>query len=360
MKQKQIKHRVFPLLLSLLLLFAILINCGSCVWVSDTESEEELTLIAKEGKALKVLQFADLHLGEEGTAYHNKDVTRTLEFIDYAIKTEDPDLIVLLGDNMMTQGIKGAKFIVETFDQYKIPYTFLFGNHDATSYLPTHSKLGVSKYLENCNSPYLLYKSGFTQGGKEDRYGNFSILIRDERTHDLVGAFVLIDTGTYDYELEAYQVINQGQISWYEEEIARLNAIYTQQKSNAHSTIPTITYGHIPLPEHSEAYQKAMQNDGAEIIYPQENFGWLPRGARNDDDHEYDFFDAMVKMQSAKAYICGHYHVMNYHVKMDGIILGFCPQSGVTNNSARPIKTFSYTLDSNFEMQLNLVVEPQR
>ena len=58
-------------------------------------------------------------------------------------------------------------------------------------------------------------------------------------------------------------------------------------------------------------------------------------------------------------WFCGHYHVMNYHVKMDGIILGFCPQSAVTGNSSRKLKTFSYTLDENFNMELKLVTEPE-
>ena len=352
------KRTIYKAFLSLILVLAFLVNCTGCFILPDkNEDNDDLTLFADFDEEIKVLQFSDMHFGVEGTVYHNSDVERTLEFIDYAINSEKPDLIVLLGDNMMTQGVDGAKFIVDTFDKYKVPYTLVFGNHDATSYLPNYKKSDVSKYLETCGSPYLLYKSGYTQGGKEDRYGNFTISIRDKDTNELWGAFVLLDTGTYDYDSEKYQEINEGQISWYEEEIARLNAIYSEQKSNAHSVIPTITYGHIPLPEHSEAYQKAVNNEGAEMIFPQENMGWMPRGSGDDSDN-YSFFDAMVKMQSARAYICGHYHVMNYHVKMDGIILGFCPQTGVSGNSKRSIRTISYTIDKNFDMKLNLVVEP--
>ena len=352
------KRAIYRAFLSLILILVVLVNCTGCFVPSDKGESDELTLFTDGEKELKVLQFADMHFGVEGTVYHNSDVERTLEFIDHAINSEKPDLIVLLGDNMMTQGVDGAKFIVETFDKYQVPYTLVFGNHDATSYLPNYRKSDVSEYLENCDSPYLLYKSGYTQDGKEDRYGNFSISIRDEETKELLGAFVLLDTGTYDYDLEKYQEINEGQIAWYEEEIARLNALYSEQESGVHSVIPTITYGHIPLPEHSVAYQKALRGEGAEMILPQENFGWMPRGSE-DDTEGYSFFDAMVKMQSAKAYICGHYHVMNYHVKMDGIILGFCPQTSVSNNSGRSMRTISYTIDKNFDMKLNLVVEPR-
>jgi len=44
---------------------------------------------------------------------------------------------------------------------------------------------------------------------------------------------------------------------------------------------------------------------------------------------------------------------------MDGIILGFCPQTGFTHNATRPCSTFSYTIGADFEMDLHLVVEPQ-
>lgn len=364
--KKQSKRFPFPtfkIIFSLLLILVILMSCFSCkpTSIPDTkDGEKELTLLMPRDQKLKVLQFTDMHFGVEGTTYHNADVARTLAFIDYAIKIEEPDLIVLLGDNMMSQGVEGAKFLVETFDQYKIPYTLIYGNHDAESYLPNYKKADVSKYLENCNSPYLLYKSGFVQEGKENRYGNFSISLRDEKSNELIGAFVLLDTGTYDYEADRYQKITQEQIAWYEAEITRLNALYVMQTQNALKTVPTITYGHMPLTEFGEAYQKAANGDGAEFIYYQKLSGWVLGGANDSPDNTKDtFFDAMQKMQSAKAYICGHYHMVTCHVKMDGIILGFCPQTGFTHNSTRPCNTFSYTVGADFEMDLHLVVEPQ-
>ncbi len=363
--KKQSKHLQFPtfkITFCLLLIVIVLIGCIGCKPSSapSEDGEKELTLLMQRDKKLKVLQFTDMHFGVEGTTYHNADIKRTLAFIDYAIKTEEPDLIVLLGDNMMSQGVEGAKFLVETFDQYKIPYTLIYGNHDAESYLPSYKKADVSNYLENCNSPYLLYKSGFVQEGKENRYGNFSISLRDRESNELIGAFVLLDTGTYDYEADRYQTITPEQIAWYEAEIARLNTLYIAQTQNALNTVPTITYGHMPLPEFGKAYQKAANGEGAEFIYYQRLSGWVLGGATGSPDGTEDtFFDAMQKMQSAKAYICGHYHMVSCHVKMDGIILGFCPQTGFTHNSTRPCSTFSYTIGTDFEMNLHLVVEPQ-
>ncbi len=177
----------------------------------------------------------------------------------------------------------------------------------------------------------------------------------------MIGAFVIIDTGVYDYGENRYQSINEGQITWYEQEIEKLNNIYINQQANEFSTIPTITYGHIQLPEYADAYQKAKNNDGAEFVYYQKLPDWMVNGITSDSGEvNYGFFDSMKKMQSSKAYFCGHMHGLTYHVKMDGIILGFCPQACVTGNESKIINTISYTVNSKFEIHLNLVIEPQK
>ena len=69
------------------------------------------------------------------------------------------------------------------------------------------------------------------------------------------------------------------------------------------------------------------------------------------------FYTAMKEMGSAKSYLCGHMHGLSYHVKMDGILLGFCPQIGVSSNRDKVCKTFVYTFDESFDLRLRLVEE---
>ncbi len=354
-KNFSIAKRILAMVLSLV----NLLGFAACFAASPSNKiDNEEVVFVNRDKQFKILQFADLHFGVEGTAYHNSDVERSLNFIDDAISSENPDFIVLLGDNMMSQGIEGARFIVETFDQYQIPYTYVFGNHDAELYDEGYSKSEVSSYLENCDSEYLLYKSGYVQNDSENRYGNFSISIRDESTNDLLGAFMILDTGVYDYSKAQYQSINEGQIAWYKQEIERLNDIYQEQASNVFDVIPTITYGHMQLPEYADAYRKAKNNDGAEFIYEQELPGWMANDITNDaGEINYGFFETMKTMQSAKAYFCGHMHGLTLHVKMDGIILGFCPQACVTGNPSKTISTFSYTVNADFEITPKLILE---
>lgn len=345
-------------LLCLLLCLALIFPLASC-GARRSENGEDLVLTMERGEEFKIIQFADLHFGIEGERYHNADEARTLEFMNYLVETEKPDLIVLSGDNIMTAGVTGVKELIAIMDAYKTPYTFLFGNHDAESTLPGYCKRDVSTYLETCDSPYLLYRSGYVEDTSENRYGNFSISLTDAQTGDLLGAVVIVDTGTYDADAGRYQTITEGQIEWYKSEIGRLNEIYSKQKQNLHAVVPSFTYGHMQLPEHFIAYGKASAGEGATFVYEQSLGGWMANAVLGNLNAEPSpFYAAMKEMGSAKSYLCGHMHGLCYHVKMDGILLGFCPQTGVGSTSVKACKTFVYSFDERFDLNLRLVEEP--
>ena len=345
-------------IICLLLCLAVVCSLASC-GQHRGEDSGELVLAMDRGSEFKIVQFADLHFGKEGEQYHNADEARTIEFMTYLVETEKPDLIVLSGDNIMNTGVTGAKELISIMDAYQTPYTFVFGNHDAESSLPGYRKRDVSDYLEQSGSPYLLYRAGYIEDSAENRYGNFSISLTDKETGDLLGALVIVDTGTYDNEAGRYQSITEGQIAWYKSEIGRLNALYSKQKNNKHEIIPTLTYGHMQLPEHFTAYGKAANGDGASFVHQQELSGWMANSVLGNAGSEpSSFYTAMQEMGSSRSYICGHMHGLSYHVNMDGILLGFCPQIGVSSNQNRACRTFVYSFDDSFALNLRLVEEP--
>jgi len=358
-KQNESEEGILHMKKIFYLLLCLMMACplASCKAFGGKKNEA-LVLEMKRGEEFKIVQFADLHFGKEGEQYHNADEARTVAFMDRLVETEKPDLIVLSGDNIMNTGVKGVKELIDIMDAYQTPYTFIFGNHDAESSLSGFCKRDVSDYLEQSDSPYLLYRAGYTDNTSENRYGNFSISLTDEETGDLLGALVMIDTGTYDYDAGRYQSITEGQIDWYKNEIGRLNEIYSRQKHNEHEIIPTLTYGHIQLPEHFIAYEKAASGDGAVFVYEQSLGGWMSNTVQgNAGAAPSPFYTAMKEMGSARSYLCGHMHGLSYHVRMDGILLGFCPQIGVSTNQAKPCKTFVYSFDERFELSLRLAEE---
>ena len=344
-------------IICLFLCIITLFTLSACNFTNN--GNNELVIQIDGNSQFKMAQFADLHFGQEGSKYHNADEKRTIDFMDYFVETQKPDFIVLSGDNIMNSGVAGAEKLINIMDKYKTPYTFVFGNHDAESSWSTFTKHAVSNYLESCTSPYLLYKSGYIETTSENRYGNFSISLKDKSSGDLLGAIVIIDTGVYDYSLSAYQSITQGQIDWYKTEMAKLNNIYAKQNNNKHEVIPSITFGHIQLPEHFSAYKKAIEHDNAEFVYFQELGNWINNLVNNESNEDSPFYSAMKEIKSSKAYFCGHMHSLAYHIKTDDIILGFCPQMCVTSNdTTKKFGTFLYSFDSSFEINYKFVDEP--
>ncbi len=300
-----------------------------------------LSIRMPEGRPLRIAQFADLHFGDGVSMYHNTQEERTKSFLAYAVETEKPDLIVCSGDQVMSAGVWKIQEFIDLMDSYKTPWVFVWGNHDAEGSAPGYSKREVSAALENADSPYLLYAGGYTEGGKENRYGNFSISVLDAAGEKLLGAIMVLDSGTYSYEDEAYQKITPGQIDWYRQEIDRLQAGFTGD-----GVVPTVVFAHMPLPDFSLACRKASAGDGAEFVID-DGRHW---GSGNSDQYS-PLFEAMVEKDSTKAYFVGHYHVSKYQVRMDGILLGFGPQAGFSHaGHDGPRSLYVYSVEEDFSI----------
>lgn len=303
----------------------------------------ELTIRMPENRPLRIAQFADLHFGDGVSMYHNTQEDRTKAYLAHIVETEKPDLIVCSGDQVMAAGVADIEAFIALMDSYQTPWVFVWGNHDAEG--SALSKRTVSKALENSKSPYLLYADGYTEGGRENRRGNFSIRVLDAAGEETVGALVFLDSGSYDYELGAYQQITDGQVQWYRQEMDRLQS---------DGPIPSIAFAHMPLPDFSVAYRKAAVGEGAEFVIQGGRF-W----GGSENSNRSALFEAMVEKGSTKAYFVGHYHVARYQVRMDGILLGFCPQAGFSHagyDSQR--STYLYSIGEDFSITTNICPEP--
>ena len=244
---------------------------------TTTTTEEEVknpSLIYRKSIALKddnvplkVIQYADLHFGIEGTTYHNDKENRTKKYMKAMIEEKQPDLIVCSGDNILGTGIEGLKKFVAHMESLETPWVFMYGNHDHEG---SSSKKVFNKYLTEADTKYLIYEEGFVDE-KENRYGNFSLQILNQKETKLLGALFFLDAGTYDYGLADYQAIIKAQIEWYKTEVDFYQYVYMGQKNNAHEIVPSIVFSHIQLPEFETAYTAAKSNSGnAEFIIPQD------------------------------------------------------------------------------------------
>ncbi len=365
--------------LSLLLLFCLSLSLASCgddnntsggandvSGSQQTTSEDDnaepvtvengLAVYMPEDRPIRIAQFADLHFGIEGNAYHNNKVERTKKYMQYLVDTEKPDLIVCTGDNILSTGVEKLKEFVALMDSYEIPWTFVYGNHDAESNSAGYSKKELSEYLDSCGSKYLLYNSGYVEADA-NRYGNFSISVLNANGTKLLGAIMLFDAGTYDGAVSTYESITEGQIAWYNQEIDKLNSLYTGE-----GVMPSIVFSHIQIPEYYTAYKAALSGKNAEFIIEQKLSDYAVEEIRSGGptDKNTGLFDAMKQKQSTVAFFCGHAHTFDFQVKMDGIVLGFGPQSGFSTlfeNNDMPRRTYIYNFDKDFNFTTSVCTE---
>ncbi len=323
------------------------------------EGYEPLSINLPEGRALKVLQFADLHFGEPSKAYHNNKEQRTIEYMEEAVAEAKPDLIVCSGDNVMSTGVKKLTPFIELMDSLKTPWTFVYGNHDAENHAKGYSKAEISKALAASDSQYLLYEEGYIEEGTQNRFGNFSIQIKDSKGEKLVGAIVIMDSGTHDGT--GYQAITEGQITWYENHIAELQATYSKQTSNKHTVIPSINFSHIQLPEFATGFDLAKANDPRASFIIEDKLGLngetISSGGPKTNS---GLFEVLKTVGSSKGYFVGHEHNFRHQVKLDNIILGFGPQGGFArsyddNDLARG--SYLYSVDENFAITTTEIKE---
>jgi hypothetical protein len=325
------------------------------------DKDKRTNLYVSDVSKLKVTQFADLHFGDPSKNYHNGKVEETYAYMDYLVDVEKPNLIVCSGDNILSTGTSGLATFISKMETYKTPWTFIYGNHDAESTTGASSKKSLHEYLLKAmkSTTYLIYKDGYVDTDN-NRYGNFSIKVYDQSTKDvsLTSAFILMDSGTYNYETAAYDSITTGQISWYEKEVMALDEEY-----NKTTVIPSTLFQHIQLPEFYTAYNEAKAKTNGTTFRIEQDLTSSEieeiRGGGPITDS--GFFSKINELKSTKQIFVGHAH--NYYFQMDyqGITLGFGPQTGHANIFPKdddPRNTFTYIFDKDMNFTTSNTKEP--
>lgn len=173
----------------------------------------------------KILILSDIHTPDEMPVW-------TENFIRYAMESEKPDLVVLLGDNLggnyrgvtKEKNITAIKKIVSLLGD--TAFTAVFGNHDHEG-LPGMSETEAKRFHVS------LYNESRSCLMKE---GDFSVNIKDSKGETDIFSLYFIDSGTYAKE-GGYAYVKQPQLQWYKEECDR------------NGNLPSYLFQHIIVPE---------------------------------------------------------------------------------------------------------------
>lgn len=214
-----------------------------------------------ENGRFKIMQLADLHLstglGEcrepvpaELVPGHPCEADpRTLDFVERLLDEEQPDLVILSGDQVNGETaadaqsalFKSVKLLVDR----KIPYAAIFGNHDDEGDL---NRSGLMDLYEDL--PYSLSSAGPED---IDGVGNYIVeVLGSGKTAHSALTLYLLDTHSYspdERQFRGYDWIKPNQIRWFQNEARGLknkHKAYTHMHMNA-------AFIHIPLPEYRES-----------------------------------------------------------------------------------------------------------
>lgn len=181
----------------------------------------------------KIAQFTDIHWTPQ-----SPNCSITASTIQAVLKAEQPDIAILTGDVVTdAPASDGWNAVIRIFEEAKMPFAVLMGNHDA-EYMPKDSI-----YLRLAESPYFIGDRGPVD---IKGYGNSIIPIYgSEKSTTIASLLYCFDSNDYpsvkDYG--HYDWIHFSQIEWYR----RKSQAYTCQNSG--TPLPSLAFFHIAVPE---------------------------------------------------------------------------------------------------------------
>lgn len=306
------KNKIFAFFTLMALVFS-LVSCSLYGDVSLGEGKSDYPVSAYRTTMqyyddFKILQIADLHLGVE------TNVARELEILKNAIRTEEPDLIVLTGDNFMYASKGIVESLVSTLNEAceeltskrhgrLAKFTLTFGNHDNQGdYSRYYINEVVSSYAATDGNELAEKKfAAFVDFENDDLFGltNFYIDLVDDRSKgsdavDVKYRLHIIDSNTYhfmgtDYD---YDIIHDEQLA---------HAVDIYNEATADKSYIGMAFFHIPLCEFGEMHEE----------YREAAEGSMSQGEiREKVLCGYKNNGAYSKLREANivAFFCGHEH----------------------------------------------------
>lgn len=314
-------------------------KCGKKEVVETVWDIPDYTIEIEEGRDVRVLFLADTQIIDSSQVRspdripwamemwapeHMEDLCFT--YIRKAVETADPDLVILLGDNVYGEfDDKGTSLmrLVEVMDSFHIPWGVVNGNHDNESVLG--AKWQNAQYE---NAKYCLFKKGDTDGN-----GNYTIAVK--QGSKIIRMFYLMDSNhcVYAADPEYNEVVTscgftRNQVEWLYERMDRI------EKLNGAPIKSTLCF-HVATNEYALASQQygvaPPFGIGVSVLARNGDFGHY--GQKSFENYNvpsaYDLsFLEICKKFGVDTTFCGHSHQMNTSILYEGIRWTFCLKTG--------------------------------
>lgn len=305
---------------------AVMLFSTFAIGISAKKSDPSLRFNA-DGK-FRIMQMADL---QDNFSLN----TVVKDFIKAAIEKEQPDLIVLTGDNFAGYSTgtnvlgcvdkalakKAIDEYMSIFEKYGIPVTMTFGNHDDE---------GIKVTKEEILEMYQEYDCFVGYDAEPELYGcgthNLPIY-SSTNAYKVAYNLWMVDSNTYDEELGGYDYVHDDQVEWYVNKSNELKA------ANGGQPVPSMAFQHIivrevldVLEECPEGTPNSMPNNGTFYKFKDECYKtgyfkeWPCPGTRDSKE-----FTAMRDQGDVVAMFFGHDHNNSFEVSYQGVDLVATP-----------------------------------
>jgi len=307
---------------------------------------QEYTTLAKtdqEGnptdQPFKIVAFTDLHLDT-----YRKKGKFTMELLIENIKAEQPDLVVLVGDNITSSYNRGrVRQLCEVMEKLNVYWAPVLGNHEGDNWQSVSRQNMGDTFA---SYPHCLFQSEtkeLNDGSSVWGIGNYAINIAG--SSGVRQTLYFLDGGAFaskesikqlGLKKKSYDHLKPSQIEWYRQTVERVSTL-------AEKTVPSMLYVHIPLAEFDIALSELPKASNGNFIYNQPSaqgtlieFGnaleepCCPR-LKNGDPYSCGLFDAILECNSTKAVVSGHDHINNFRIKYQGVYLIYNQVSGYSS-----------------------------
>ena len=262
----------------------------------------------------RIMHVTDTHL-------EDYNVDASVWAIGAACDRENPDLVVITGDNVQNyDNADETKILIDklmgTFEERNIPVAVTFGNHDSETGAMSREELMAYYNTFECSV-------SVDDGDSLSGCGTYNLPVYASNGDSVKFNVWVFDSGDYDSDGN-YGCVQADQIEWYKNEAKAL------KEANGGETVHSLAFQHIIVPEIYDVLEKTDKKglftfehrytDGEYYRFDpeQENHGILTEtpccGYLN-----FGQFDAMVETGDVLAVFSGHEHKNAFSVKNQGI-----------------------------------------
>lgn len=328
-------------ILSVFLAVVMALTCAVTAFAADTDPAVKFN---SDGK-FKIMMLNDTQDVGKG----NKQ--ETVNFIEKALDTEKPDLVVFVGDQLadMYPGASKEDYkiaidnVVKPLADRNIPFLVTLGNHD-------HDRANVMSE-EEMFEVYASYPNCVSVKGSTDPFTN-NLLVYGSDGEKVAFNIYMMDTN--NTANGGYTGIYKNQLDWYNAKSAELKA------ANGGNAVPSFVFQHVPVKEIYSFFTECDWNtDGA--IYSRRDHKWyvlnedMAQGDLGEAPCSEDFdiktgeYQAWVANGDIMGAFFAHDHNNNFvGTSADGIKMGYNGGVGFRAYGAecgRTIRVFN--LDEN-------------